>query len=113
LEFPANAGPMISDPLNNINRWRGEIGLSPLTKENLTGATQAIDVDGKPAIYAPMVPDASKPDESKANEATLAAIVKNDDQVWFVKMRGERELVKKHEDEFKSFLKSLKFSHDK
>jgi hypothetical protein len=113
FEFPANAGPMISDPLNNINRWRGEIGLSPLTKENLTGATQAIDVDGKPAIYAPMVPDASKPDESKANEATLAAIVKNDDQVWFVKMRGERELVKKHEDEFKSFLKSLKFSHDK
>jgi hypothetical protein len=113
FEFPADAGPMISDPLNNINRWRGEIGLSPLQKEGLVGATQAIDVDGKPAIYAAMIPDASKPEESKANEATLAAIVKTGDQVWFIKMRGERELIKKHEDEFKLFLESLKFPHDK
>jgi hypothetical protein len=112
FEFPANAGPMISDPLGNINRWRGEIGLSPLTKEGLAGATQPIEIDGQPATYAPMIPDTAKQDESQTKEATLAAIAKTGDQVWFIKMRGQRELVKKHEDEFKAFLKSLKFSHD-
>jgi hypothetical protein len=111
-QFPANAGPMIADPLANINRWRGEIGLSPLDKERLTGATQSIEIDGQPATYAPMIPDTTKQEESQSKEATLAVIVKSGDQVWFIKMRGERELVKKHQDEFKAFLKSLKFPHD-
>lgn len=113
FEFPADAGPMISDPLNNINRWRGEIGLSALEKEGLAGATQPIEIDGQPATYAPMIPDTAKPEESKSKEATLAAILKTGNHVWFIKMRGELELVKKHQDEFKAFLKSLKFSHDK
>lgn len=113
FEFPADAGPMISDPLNNINRWRGEIGLSALEKEGLAAATQPIEIDGQPATYAPMIPDTAKQEESKSKEATLAAIVKTGNQVWFIKMRGERELVKKHQDEFKAFLTSLKFSHDK
>ncbi len=113
FEFPIDAGPQIADPLVNINRWRGEIGLSPLTQETVAAAIQSIDVDGTPAIYAPMIPDTSKPEESKSNEATLAAIMKASNQVWFVKLRGERELVKKHEDEFKSFLKSFKFSPEK
>jgi hypothetical protein len=112
FEFPADAGPMISDPLGNINRWRGEIGLRPLTKEGLTAATQPIEIDGQPATYAPMIPDTAKQEDSQSKEATLAAIAKTGDQVWFIKMRGQRELVKKHEDEFKAFLKSLKFSHD-
>src|SRR4029079_5059457 len=113
FEFPANAGPMISAPLVNIKRWRGEIGLNALEKEGLASATQPIEIDGQKATYAPMIPDSAKPEESKSKEATLAAILKTGDQVWFIKMRGERELVKQHEDEFKSFLKSLKFSHDK
>src|SRR4029078_6002901 len=113
FEFPANAGPMISDPLGNINRWRGEIGLNALEKEGLASATQPIEIDGQKATYAPMIPDPAKPEESKSKDATLAAILKTGDQVWFIKMRGERELVKKHEEEFKAFLKSLKFSHDK
>jgi hypothetical protein len=110
--FPADAGPMIADPLGNINRWRGEIGFSPLDKGGLAAATKPIEIDGQPATYAPMIPDTSKPEESQSKEATLAAIAKIGDQVWFIKMRGERELVKKHEDEFKAFLKTLKFSHD-
>jgi hypothetical protein len=113
FEFPADAGPMISDPLGNINRWRAELGLNPLAKEGLVAATQAIDVDGQKAIYAPIVPDNTKPEESKSKEATLASIIKSGNKIWFVKLRGERELVKKHEDEFKAFLKSLKFSTDK
>jgi hypothetical protein len=110
--FPANAGPMISDPLLNINRWRGQIGLKALEKDGLAGATQSIEIDGQKAVYVPMIPDASKTEESQIKEGTLAAILKTGDQMWFIKMTGERDLVKKHQDEFKAFLKSLKFPHD-
>jgi hypothetical protein len=110
--FPANAGPMIADPLLNINRWRGQIGLKPLEKDRLAAATQLIEIDGQKAMYVPMIPDTSKPEESQIKEGTLAAILKNGDQLWFIKMSGQSDLVKKHQDEFKAFLKSLKFSHD-
>ncbi len=112
INFPSNEGSLIADPLANINRWRGELGLGEIQKEALASETQAIDVDGQAATYAAMIPDTAKPEQSQAKEATLAAIVKNGDQVWFIKLKGERELVKKRQDEFKSFLKSLKFSHD-
>jgi hypothetical protein len=112
FRFPADA-PMIADPRSNIDRWRGEVGLKPLDKEGLAAATQPIEIDGLKATYAPIIPDTSKPAESQLNEATLGGIVKVGDQIWFVKMRGERDLVKKHEDEFKAFLKSIKFPHEK
>lgn len=109
-DFPLDAGPMIADPLVNINRWRGEVGLSEIKKEDLPSVTQEIKIDGQPALYAEMVPDASKPAESKNNEATLAAIVKNGGLIWFIKLKGDRDVVTKHRDEFKAFLQSLKFS---
>ena len=39
--------------------------------------------------------------------------VKVERQIWFIKMKGDLDVVKKHQDEFKAFLKSLKFPHDK
>jgi hypothetical protein len=60
-----------------------------------------------------MIPDPAKSEESQAKEATLAAIAKTGGQIWFIKMKGDRDVVKKHQDEFKAFLKSLKFSHEK
>jgi hypothetical protein len=112
ITFPANEGSLIADPVANINRWRGELGLSQIQKEALSSATEAIKVDGQPATYAAMIPDTTKPQESQAKEATLAAIVKTGGQIWFIKMKGDREVVKNHQDEFKSFLKSIKFTND-
>jgi hypothetical protein len=113
ITFPANEGSLIADPVANINRWRGELGLSQIQKEALGKVTETINVDGQPATYAAMIPDTAKPEESQAKEATLAAIVKTGGQIWFIKMKGDRDVVKKHQGEFKAFLKSLKFSHEK
>jgi hypothetical protein len=59
-----------------------------------------------------LVPDATKPEQSQADRATLAAMVTSGDRVWFVKMTGDRELVAAQEDEMKSFLKSFRFAAD-
>jgi hypothetical protein len=109
IEFPANEGPMISDPLSNINRWRREVGLDEIKKEDLGKSTESITVDGHPATYAAMIPDAKKQEESQSAGATLAAIVPNGDRLWFIKMKGDRNLVAAKQDEFKAFLKTVKF----
>jgi hypothetical protein len=112
IDFPTNAGPMIADPLENVNRWRVEVGLPETTKEALDQEAEKMEVGGQPATYVRLVPDANKPEQSQADRATLAAMVTSGDRIWFVKMTGNREVVAAQEDEFKSFLKSFRFSAD-
>jgi hypothetical protein len=109
INFPAVEGPMISDPLQNVNRWRGEVGLEPVKADELPKVTESIDVDGTSAMYVPAIPDAAK---SQANTAELAAMIKNGDQMWFLKLKGDRDVVVAQEAAFKNFLKSLRFAGD-
>ena len=37
------------------------------------------------------MPDASKPEESQVDRATLAAMVHDGDRIWFFKMIGDRD----------------------
>jgi hypothetical protein len=109
IDFPANAGPMMADPLANVNRWRGEIGLAKIEKDQLEESTESIDIGGESAKYVRLIPDASKPEESKSEEATLAAMVTSGEKIWFIKLRGTRDAVIAEEENFKAFLKSIKF----
>lgn len=112
IDFPTNAGPMIADPLQNVNRWRGEIGLPAIDQDALEGISEKIEVDGRPANLVKLIPDATRPEQSLANEATLAAMVTSGERVWFVKMKGSRALVAAQEGRFRSFLKSFRFPAD-
>jgi hypothetical protein len=112
IDFPMNAGPMIADPLENVNRWRVEVGLPETTKDALDQEVEKIEIGGQPATYVKLVPDANKPEQSQADRATLAAMVASGDRIWFVKMSGNRETVAAQEDEFRSFLKSFRFPAD-
>ena len=109
--FPTSA-PSIAEPLPNVNRWRREVGLPDVTPEELPKSSESIEVNGKPATYVRAVPDPSQADQSKAVLATLAAMVKDGDQVWFFKLIGERSTVVAQEDAFKNFLKSVQFAAD-
>jgi hypothetical protein len=108
IDFNANAGPLIADPRTNVNRWRKEVGLPEVDEKSLNTAVEKIEIDGQPAIYAAMIPDPSQPEQSQAREATLGAMVTAGGRIWFVKLKGDRDLVAGQQDAFKSFLKSLK-----
>jgi len=111
IDLVASA-PSIANPLENVNRWRGEIGLEPIKQDQLADIVQKIDVDGKPSDYVELIPDAAKPAESQADQATLAASVPVGKTIWFFKMRGDRDLVVAQRDNFKSFLESVRFASD-
>jgi hypothetical protein len=112
IDFPADAGPMIADPLENVNRWRREVGMPELTKEQLGDTVETIEVGGQKSSYVRLIPDADKPAESQAARATLAALVHSGGRIWFFKLSGARDVVADQEDEFKSFLKSVEFAAD-
>jgi hypothetical protein len=112
IDFSTNAGPLMTDPLANVNRWRGEVGLASIEESQLDESTESIEIDGKPAIYVRLVPDASKPEESKIEKATLAAMVTNENTIWFIKLFGQRDTVMAEEENFKAFLKSMQFAVD-
>jgi hypothetical protein len=109
-DFRKDAGPMIGDVLQNVNRWRQIVGLGPVDKDALASVTESIEIDGKPATYTSIIPDPSKPAESQIELATLAAMVPDGERIWFFKIIGDRQLVAQREDEFKNFLKSVRLA---
>ena len=76
IELSASA-PRIADPLDNVNRWRGEVGLPRVDKESLTKVTESMKIGGQDATYMAAIPDASKPEESQIPRATVAAMVRD------------------------------------
>jgi hypothetical protein len=113
IDFPTGAGAMIADPLSNVNRWRREVGLAEIQKDQLNEVTESIEIDGKPAKYVRLIPDSAKAEESQADRATLAAMVTAGKQVWFIKLIGHRDVVQSEEENFKSFLNSMRFAEDR
>jgi hypothetical protein len=106
------SAPSIADPLQNINRWRMEIGMAPTTKDQLDRLAREIKVDNKPTNYIELIPDPAEAAESQAKQATIAAAVPAGNMIWFFKMRGDRDLVVAERDKFKSFLDSIRFQSD-
>jgi hypothetical protein len=113
IDFSADAGPRIADPLENVNRWRQEVGLTPVEQGGLASVTESIEIDGRPATYVAAIPDTSQASQSKADKATLAAMVNTGDRIWFIKMTGSRDLVAAQQDNFKKFLQSVGFPNSK
>ncbi len=109
-EFSASSAPLIADPLENINRWRSEVGLPPLGPDAVDKAVEPIEIDGHAARYVALIPEGSEADTSADARGTLGAMVKIGDAVWFFKISGNPALVAAKQDEFKAFLTSVKFA---
>lgn len=84
----------------NVNRWRGQLGIGPLSDEEVAKALQKITVGSRSGELV----------EMKNDEQTLIAVMIEDgDQTVFVKMMGDSELAAKERQNFDAFAKSLKF----
>jgi hypothetical protein len=89
---------VMGDPLQNVNRWRGEIGLEPITADDLKTQSEEIKLLGGDGSYFELV---------GASESTHAVMLVRDNQVWFFKLRGSGDEVAKQRDAFKKWLGSL------
>jgi hypothetical protein len=92
--------------LENVNRWRGQVGQGPITEAELQKAAQPVEISGQTAqLYEQAGQSAG------SGEATriLAAILRREGTAWFFKMTGDDLLVAAQKPAFVEFLKSVTF----
>lgn len=86
--------------LSNVNRWIGQIGMSPTTAGGLSNYISDITVADKPATLVKA---------SIKEQALVSAIVKIDGRSWFFKMMGDARLAEKEQENFDLLLQSVRF----
>lgn len=101
ISLPQSGG----DRLENVNRWRQQIGLSPMTQEQLMQALEPIEVSGRNGDYIEII----NADGDDPSEAILGALVDDSGKTWFFKLRGNAELARQEKARFKEFVQSVKF----
>jgi hypothetical protein len=103
--FPGMAGGIES----NLNRWRGQVHLSPLTGAELDQTIEHRTVGGIPVLLVDMASPGGTPDRSRI----LGAIFESSDRTWFIKMTGDPDLLTAQKPEFESFVSSFRFANDR
>ncbi len=96
-----NLAAAAGELLPNVNRWRGQVSLAPVTQAELEASLQSInlgDVDGSFVELA-------GPD----GQTILGVIAVHGDKAWFVKLTGDSELAEREKERFEEFVRSIRF----
>ncbi len=93
------------DRLANINRWRGQVGLPPITEAELPKAITSVSIAGQMGDFVELPGD---PAAEKA-QSILGVIFDRGEQTWFLKLQGSPELAVAEKEHFLAFASSLKF----
>jgi hypothetical protein len=102
IPLPGLAG---SD-LDNVNRWRGQVGLPGVSEAELATLAQPVEIAGQSAkLYEQAGANPGSGEKSRI----LAAITRRTGVAWFFKMTGEDSLVAEQKPAFIEFLKSVTF----
>ncbi len=97
----------MADPVANIVRWRGMVGLPP-TADASSNPPQEISLAQGPA----MIRDFDGPESAGAERRRMFVAYTQfpgADQMWFFKFIGPHDLVSTSKPAFEAFVKSLKF----
>ncbi len=93
--------------LENVNRWRSQVGKPALKAAELEKAGEEVEVGGQSAR---LFDQAGGSFDSDAKTRILAAVVHRDGVAWFFKITGEDKLVAAQKPAFVNFLKSVRFT---
>ncbi|TWT42931.1 hypothetical protein [Botrimarina hoheduenensis] len=94
------AAEAMADPLQNVNRWRSEVGLEPITAPELDQSSETYKLAGEDGTYVELV---------GATETTYAAMLRRGPSVWFFKLRGPGEAAASDREAFRTWLTSVRF----
>ena len=92
--------------LSNVNRWRGQLGLSDLTERQLTEVVKNIRPGGRAMTLVRFASETNLID-GKYKKRLLAAVYSTQGKTWFFKLFGEDQLVQSAEQDFLKFLESV------
>ena len=99
-------GPVAGSELDNVNRWRNQIGLPPISQAELDSQTAAVAIGGMTGKMYDMV--GTQPTlDGKYKARILAAVLNAGGTTVFFKMIGEDALVSENKPKFLAWLKSV------
>jgi hypothetical protein len=90
--------------LANVNRWRGQMGLSPVAEDQFDGVADQLETAGGKATLVDF-----EGTDAKAGKRMVAIIVPHGENTWFYKLLGDKALVTKEKDSFVNFVKSVQY----
>lgn len=97
--FPGDVGGDVA----NFNRWRGQLGLPPLSDSELASAVARLEQNGLTFAVADFVNHkGDKP------QRIIGALVPFNGATWFFKLMGPEALVAREKPAFFEFLKTVK-----
>lgn len=101
--------PATNDLLQNVNRWRDEVGLPHLQKTQLDDAVGQVALgDGAEGKYLTLV----GPEGTDPQVAILGVMAVRGDTAWFVKLKGNAKAALREQPNFEAFVKSLRLPND-
>jgi hypothetical protein len=89
--------------LANVNRWRGQIGLSPLDEAGLAAARQVLRTRAGPLKVYDFT------SQAKPESRLVAGLAESEGRTWFVKITGDADAVGAAREDFMKLLGSLRF----
>lgn len=90
----------------NVNRWRGQLGLTPLSADGLAAAVTPVKIAGGEASFIEMTgTDARSGQPAKL----IGAVVPQAGQTWFYKLMGDPAVVESQQDAYKQFVQTVKY----
>lgn len=96
VTFPGDGG----GDLENVNRWRKQIGLPPTESSKLSSLVVSLPGGGGPY---------STVDMAGTNSRVVAGWTRRDGRTWFFKLTGPSAIVEKEKPSFTKFLQSVRF----
>ena len=100
---PGDGGGLVG----NVNRWRGQLRLSPLAEADISKLVTQVDTAGGKAMIIDMT--GTDPNGQKAR--LIGAIVPQSSQTWFYKLMGSEQVVEKEKDAFSKFVQTAQRQH--
>jgi hypothetical protein len=97
--FPGDVGGEVA----NVNRWRGQIQLTPISEAEVAKAVLRVSAGG----LAITIVDVANPSLSPPVRV-LGAMVPFEGATWFFKLTGADALVAKEKSAFLEFVKTIK-----
>jgi hypothetical protein len=97
--FPAATNPLLA----NLNRWRGQIGLAPLTDAQLATETTPLESGALKFTVVDLLGQ-----QQGAPTRVLGAILYHGEEAWFFKLSGPDAAVAAEKSAFLDFLRTVR-----
>ncbi len=102
--FPGDVGGLVP----NVNRWRGQVGLPPVTEAEIDSTMDTVEVDGNEARLIDL---SSAAEGQKAGLIAVWDYRQDGDRAmsWFYKLQGDFAAVTESREAFMEFVASIRY----